>query len=65
MSKYFPEPKFSGEIVKVESALSNYAKKANLKNATCVYTSKFAKKEVDLASLKPNVLKLDIYKLKN
>ena len=42
----------------------NYATKADLKNATDVDTSKFAKK-VDLASLKSNVDKLDIDKLKN
>ena len=41
----------------------NYATKADLKNATGVDTSKFAKK-VDLASLKSNVEKLDIDKLK-
>ena len=44
--------------------MSNYATKADLKNATGVGTSKFAKK-VDLASLKSNVDKLDIAKLKN
>ena len=32
MSKYFPEPKFSGGRVKVELDLSNYATKADLKN---------------------------------
>ena len=41
----------------------NYATKADLNNATGVDTSKFAKK-VDLASLKSNVEKLDIDKLK-
>ena len=41
----------------------NYATKTDLKNATGVDTSKFAKK-VDLASLKSNVEKLDIDKLK-
>ena len=51
MSKYFPEPKSSGGKVKVELDLSNYATKADLKNATGVDTSKFAKK-VDLANLK-------------
>ena len=44
--------------------MSNYATKADLKNATGVDTSKFAKK-VDLANLKSNVDKLDIDKLKN
>ena len=48
----------------VELDLSNYATKANLKNATGVDTSKIAKK-VDLASLKVNVDKLEIDKLKN
>ena len=48
----------------VELYLSNYATKANLKNATRVDTSKIAKK-VDLASLKFNVDKLEIDKLKN
>ena len=42
----------------------NYATKADLKNATGVDTSKFAKK-VDLANLKSNLDKLDINKLKN
>ena len=42
----------------------NYATKTDLKNATDVDTSKFAEK-VDLASLKSNVDKLDIDKLKN
>ena len=44
--------------------LSNYATKANLKNATGVNTPKIAKK-VDLACLKSNVDKLEIDKLKN
>ena len=64
MSEYFPEPKSSGEKVKVELDLSNYATKANLKNETGVDTSKFAEK-VDLANVKSKVDKLDIDKLKN
>ena len=40
--------------MKVELDLFNYATKADLKNATGVDTSKFAKK-VDLASSKSNV----------
>ena len=64
MSEYFAEPKSFGGRVKVELDLSNYATKADSKNATGVDTSKFAKK-VDLASLKSNVDKLDIDKLKN
>ena len=64
MSEYFPEPKSSGGRVKVELDLSIYATKTDLKNATGVDTSYFAKK-TDLASLKSNVDKLDIIKLKN
>ena len=64
MSEYFPEPKSLGGRVKVELDLSDYATKADLKNATGVDKSKFAKK-VDLASLKSNVDKLDIDKLKH
>ena len=64
MSEYFPEPKSSGGKVKVELDLSNYATKADLKNATGVDTSDFAKK-TDLANLKSDVDKLDIDKLKN
>ena len=46
----FPKLKSLGANVKVESDLSNYATKADLKNATGVDTSKFAEK-IDLASL--------------
>ena len=42
----------------------NYARETDFKNATGVTTSKLAKK-IDLASLKSNVDKLDIDKLKN
>ena len=49
--------------MKVELDLSDYTTKVDLKNAAGVDTSKFAKK-VDLASLKSNVEKLDIDKLK-
>ena len=55
MSEYFLEPKSSGRRVKVELNLSNYTTKADLKNATGVNTSKFAKK-VDLAHLKGKIL---------
>ena len=44
--------------------MSTYATKANLKNATGVDTSDFAKK-TDLTNLKSGVGKLDIEKLKN
>ena len=64
MSEYFPEPKSSGGSVKVELDLSNYATKADLKNATGVDTSRFTKK-VGLANLKSNVDNLDIDQLKN
>ena len=64
MSEYFPEPKSFGGKVKVELELSNYAAKADLKNVTGVNTLKFAKR-IDLASLKSNIEKLDIDKLKN
>ena len=63
MSQYFPksyEP-FGGDInVKVD--LSNYATKADLKDATGINTSKLAVKS-DLASLKAEIAKLDIDKL--
>ena len=44
--------------------MSNYARKADFKNATGVDTSNFAKK-TDLVNLKSDVDKLDIGKLKN
>ena len=44
--------------------MPNYATKADLKNATGVNTSDFAKKS-DWANLKSDVDKLDIDKLKN
>ena len=64
MSEYFPEPKSSGKTVKVELDLSNHATKSDLKNATGVDTSKFAK-NVDLANLKSNVDKLGIDELRS
>ena len=63
MSEYFPEPKSLGKV-KVELDLPNYATKTDFKNATGIDASSFAKK-VDLSSLKSNVDKLDIDKLKN
>ena len=62
MSEYFLVPKSSEGKVKVKLDLSNYATKADFKNATDTDTPKFAK-EVDLASLKSEVDKLDIDKL--
>ena len=63
MTEHFREPKSLGGRAKVEFDLSNYATKTDLKNATVVDTSKLSKK-VDLASLKSNVDKLNINKLK-
>ena len=59
----FPEPKSLGGRLKVKLDLSNFAAKANLKNATDVDTLKFAKK-IDLANLKSKADKLDTDKLK-
>ena len=63
MSEYFAESKSLGRKVKIELDLSNYATKADLKNATGVATSKFDNK-VGLANLKSNADKLDIDKQK-
>ena len=52
------------KIFMKSESLSNYAIKTDLKNATGIDKSTFAKK-VDLASLKSNVDKLDIDQLKN
>ena len=64
MSECFPEPKSSRGRLKIELDLFNYAIKADLRNATSVDTTKFVKK-VDLATLKSDVDKLDIDKLKD
>ena len=52
MSEYFPEPKFSGRKVKVVLDLSNYATKADLKNATGVDISKSNADKLDTNKLK-------------
>ena len=44
MSEYFSDSKLLGANVKVKLDLHNYATKADLKNATSVDTSNFAKK---------------------
>ena len=44
MSQYFPKLNSLGANVKVELDLSNYATKADLKNATGVDIQDFAKK---------------------
>ena len=62
MSQYFPKPyePFGGDItVKVD--LSNYATKTDLNNVSHVSVTSFALKS-NLASLKPEVDKLDINK---
>ena len=59
MREFFPEPNSLGRNVKVELDLSDYATKTDLKIATCVDASSFAKK-ADLANLKSNIHKLDI-----
>ena len=64
MSECFLEPKSLGGSVKVALDLSKYATKADLKNATGVDTSSFAK-QTDLANLKPDVDKLNIDQLEN
>ena len=58
MSGYYPEPKSSGGRVKVELNLSNYATKADLKNAAGVDTSKCAKK-IDLPNLKSKIKNIE------
>ena len=63
MSKHFAGQGSSGGKVKFELDLSKYATKPDFKNAASVDTLKFAKK-VCLASLKSNVDKIDIGKLK-
>ena len=62
MSEFFPEPKSLGKL-RVGLDLSNYATKANLKNAAGIDTLSFAKK-VYLTNLNSNVDKLDIEKLR-
>ena len=65
MSQYFPKPyePFGGDInVKVD--LCNYATKTDIKNISHIDTSTFALKS-NLASLKTEIYKLDIDKLKS
>ena len=63
MSCYLTDYKPRNSNVKVELDLKNYATKKKLKNITHVDTSSFAMK-ANLASLKTEVDKLDIPKLK-
>ena len=64
MSQYFPRPyEPFGRDINVTVDLSNYATKTDIKNILHVDTSSFALKS-NLASLKSEVHKLDIDKLK-
>ena len=64
MRQYFPKTfERSGENVKVELDLSNYATKTDLKGATGVDTCNLAARS-DLASLKVVEDKTDVHKLK-
>ena len=65
MSQYFPKPyePFGGDVnVKVD--LTKYATKTDIKNVSHADTSSFTLKS-NLVSLKTEVDKLDIYKLKS
>ena len=64
MSQYFPKPyESSGGDINVKVDLSNYAAKTDIKNILHIDTSTFALKS-NFASLKTEVEKLDIDKLK-
>ena len=63
MSEYFEKPESLGGNVKVDLDLSNYVTKVDSKSATVVDISYFSK-TTDLASLKSDVNKLNIDKLK-
>ena len=63
MSKYIPKSFRSfGRNINVKVDLSNYATKTDIKNISHINTSSFALK-TNLASLKPEVDKLEIDKL--
>ena len=64
MREYLTEPKSSRANLKVELDLSNHATKIDLKNAADDDTSASAKQN-ELANLKSDEDKLDIYELKN
>ena len=63
MSAYYPPYKSSSSNIKVESNLTNYATKTDLKNITHTDVSSFASK-TNLAALKSEVDKIDTDKLK-
>ena len=62
MSECFPKPKSLGVNVKVKLDLPHYATNTDLKNATGVDKSDFAKK-TGLPYVKSNIDKLDINEL--
>ena len=63
MSTYYPPYKSSGQNVKVELDLSNYATKDDVKNITHTDVSSFASK-TNLSALETEIDKIDIDKLK-
>ena len=63
MSQYFPPYRSSGGDIKVDLDLSDYATKTDLKNVAHVDVSSFASK-TNLASLKTEIDKIDVGKLK-
>ena len=63
MSQYYPPYRSSGNNIKVELDLANYATKDAVKNITHVDVSSFASK-TNLAALKTEVDKIDADKLK-
>ena len=63
MSQYYPPYKSSGNSIKVELDLANYATKTDLKNITHVDVSSFASK-TNFAALNTEVDKIDADKLK-
>ena len=63
MIQYYPPYRSSGNNIKVELDLANYATKTNLNNITHVDASSFGSK-TNLAALKTEVDKIDADKLK-
>ena len=63
MRTYYPPYKSSGQNVKVELDLTNYATKSDLKNITHVDVSSYASK-TNLSALKSEVDKIDVDKSK-
>ena len=63
MSNYFPPYNNSSENIKIESDLSNYATKKDIKDITHIDAGGFASK-INLAALKTKVDKIDTDKLK-